>query len=170
MAVLPSKTPESLKDFIAHILLLLICFEKASVNSIPFLYALKKRINSYDFEERRLIRLFRHGEISEDSILDELNQLKKDREEDNGRLAHCAETRKRLTSLVKAEIKLIEYCERVRQNLDNCSFEDKRLALNALDIKVTAPPDCVDIKGVIPMDITPNRASAKLLTTGQTSA
>ena len=75
-----------------------------------------------------------------------------------------------MTSLVEAEIKLNEYCERVRQNLVECSLELKRLALDALDIQVIATPERVDIKGVIPIDITTAQAPSNILTTGQTSA
>jgi hypothetical protein len=48
------------------------------------------------------------------------------------------DTRERLSNMVDAEIKLNEFCQRVRQNLDNATLQDKRLALNALDIRVTA--------------------------------
>lgn len=131
---------------------------------------LKRRINNYDSEEKRLIKLFRYGEIDENRILDELNQLKKDRKAEEEKLAQCAGTKERLANLVEAEIKLNEYCERVRQNLAECSLELKRLALDALDIQVTVTPERVDIKGVIPIDITTAQAPSNILTTGQTWA
>ena len=121
-------------------------------------------------QERQLVKLFRHGEISEDAILDELSQLKKDRLTDNEQLEQYAKAKEHLATLCDAEVKLGEYCERVRRNLDGCRFADKRLALEALGIQVRATPESVDIKGVIPLDITVDQDSGKLLTTGRTSA
>ena len=131
---------------------------------------LRQRIRGYDLQERQLVKLFRHGEISEDAILDELSQLKKDRLTDNEQLEQYAKAKEHLATLCDAEVKLGEYCERVRRNLDGCRFADKRLALEALGIQVRATPESVDIKGVIPLDITVDQDSGKLLTTGRTSA
>lgn len=130
---------------------------------------MKRRINTYDSEEKRLIKLFRHGEIDENSILDELNQLKNERKEDEAVLAQYNETKRQLDNLIDAEVKLNEYCERVKQNLANSSFEQKRLALDALSIQIMATPGQVDIKGIIPVDITAKQAIPEFSPTGQTS-
>ena len=61
----------------------------------------------------------------------------------------------------KTEIRLEKFCATVRQNLEQFTIADKRLALDALDIKVVTTPDRVEVQGVIPID---------LVTTGQTSA
>ena len=71
--------------------------------------------------------------------------------------------------MANAEIKLNEFCETTCQNLERCTLQEKRLALDVLDIKVTATPEQIDIKGVVPIDITPTQASASLLTTERTS-
>jgi seryl-tRNA synthetase len=131
---------------------------------------LKRQITNYDTQEKRLITLFRYGEINKDSILDELNQLKEDRQADEEQLAQYSYTREQLARLANTEIKLNEFCERVHQNLGNCTIEDKRLALDALDIKIIATPDRIDIQGVIPIDVTAMQSSKEFITTGQTSA
>jgi len=41
---------------------------------------LKKKIEKYDSKEKRLIKLLGNGEITEDFLLDELNQVKTERE------------------------------------------------------------------------------------------
>ncbi len=69
-----------------------------------------------------------------------------------------------------AEIKLNEFCQRVRQNLDNATIQDKRLALEALDIRVTASTRSIDIKGIIPVEFPTLPSSTDVTTTAQTSA
>ena len=43
------------------------------------------------------------------------------------------------------------FCELVRHNLGDSTFEDKRLALEALQIKVWVNGNNVNIEGVIPV-------------------
>lgn len=131
---------------------------------------LRRKVRGYDSQKSRLIKLFRHDEISEDSILDELNQLERDRQVDEEKLANLIRAKEQLAKIAKAEVKLNEFCERVRQNLSQCTFADKRLALEALDIKVIATPEQIEIRGAIPMGVTSMPSSDSLLTTEQTSA
>ena len=127
-------------------------------------------MRSYDAQQKRLVKLFRHGEVTEDYILDEMNQLKKDREEDEQHLCRLRETKEQLAKLATAEIKLNDFCQRVRQNLSQCTFADKRLALEALDIKVIATPEQVEIKGAIPIDLTATPTSQGFSSTERTWA
>ena len=48
-------------------------------------------------------------------------------------------------------MKLDEIYHTVLENLQNCTQEDKRLAIDALDIKVYATHDQVRIDGVVPL-------------------
>jgi len=57
----------------------------------------------------------------------------------------------------------------VRQNLNNATIQDKRLALEALDIRVTASTQSVDIKGIIPVEFPTLPSSADVTTIAQTS-
>jgi len=113
----------------------------------------RRQLRNYEYQEKRLIKLFRHDEIAEDFILDEINQLKKDHQVDEEKLASLCQTKEQITKLVNAEIKLNEFCARVSQNLDKCTFKDKRLALDTLDVKVITTPDRVEVQGVIPIDL-----------------
>jgi len=78
--------------------------------------------------------------------------------------------KEQLTKIAKAEIKLSEFCERVRENLAQCIIQEKRLALDALNIKVTASPEQIDIRGTIPTDITTTQTPSEFITTEQTWA
>jgi hypothetical protein len=133
----------------------------------------KSPLVSWTEFQKRLVQLFRYGEISQDVILDELNQLKKDRELDSGKLEAYLKTKERLTSLERAEVMLSDYCRQLHKELDKANYQDKRVVLDMLAIRVTATSEAVDIQGVIPLQPTPTQSSdnlSYLLTTGQTSA
>src|SRR4030042_5197849 len=53
------------------------------------------KLKSYGAQEKRLLQLFRYGEINQDSVLDELNQLKKEREGDEQKIENYASTKER---------------------------------------------------------------------------
>lgn len=114
---------------------------------------LGRKIKAYDSQQKRLVKLFRLGVINEDAILDELNQVKADRNANQERLAELEKSKKTLQELQQAEIKLNDFCEAIRQQIDCSSNETKRLALDALDVKVYATRDSVNIQGIIPVDL-----------------
>ena len=82
-----------------------------------------------------------------------MNQVKVDRNTEQERLADLEKSKKTLQELQQAEVKLNDFCEAIRQQVDNSSFEIKRLALDALDVKVYATRDDVNIQGIIPVDL-----------------
>lgn len=85
--------------------------------------------------------------------MDEINNLKRDSEADGKRLDELQQLKDQLNRLENAEIKLPDLQSMV-QRIDRCSYEEKRMALEALDIKVKATPESVEITGIIPVDIT----------------
>lgn len=113
---------------------------------------LTKRVKNYDSEEKRLVQLFRYGELNQDTILDELNRLKNEREADKATLHKLATDKERIAALENADVKLSEYCERLKHDLDSASYQDKRDILDMLAIKVTATVQSIDIDGVIPLE------------------
>jgi site-specific DNA recombinase len=66
------------------------------------------------------------------------------------------------------EAYLRELCARIIPDLDNCTNQDKKDAYTYLDLKVTATPEGVDIKGYL--DPGTIKANSCLPTIGQTSA
>lgn len=74
---------------------------------------------------------------------------------------HPELARENIAKMGDYEAKLKELCVRIAPDLDNCSDQDKKDAYTYLDLKVTATPEGVDIKGYI---------QSKLLTTARTSA
>ncbi len=149
---------------------------KSAIQGTPLdreIQKLKRKLKSYESQEKRLLQMFRYGEINQDYVLDELNQLKKEHDADEKKIKDYVETKERLKSLERAEIKLAEYCQRLRHNLDNATYQEKRDILEMLAIRVTATPEHIDIQGVIPLESMPTESSGNspsLLTTGRTWA
>ena len=60
----------------------------------------------------------------------------------------------------KAEKKILEFCQRVRQNLQSLSYEERQLFLDALSVKVIAYRDRVELRGALPTYVTIERTWA----------
>ena len=65
-------------------------------------------------------------------------------------MADLERTKVKLAELKKTEIRLEQLCTTVHRNLDNCGVKEKRLALDALDVKAVVTKDKVQIQGVLP--------------------
>jgi SMC interacting uncharacterized protein involved in chromosome segregation len=135
--------------------------------NVGLLFQVERKIRNYEKQERQLISLLRHGEVTKDYVLDEINRLKNECQADEEELQKLKETKDKLSHITDAEIKLNEFCQRVRQNLDNANIQDKRLALEALDIRVTASTQSIDIKGIIPVEFPTLPSSTDVTTTGR---
>ncbi len=114
---------------------------------------LRRKVSNYEYQEKRLINLFSHDEVSQDFILDEISKLKKERDIDSGKIADLVQTKEKLLELKKTEIRLEQLCTTVHQNLDNCGVKEKRLALDALNVKAVVTKDRVQIQGVLPENL-----------------
>ncbi len=101
------------------------------------------------------------GEFEKDEVLDRLNTLRRLRTEDEMKLNDLLKIRNNMAGLTDAKIKLDQLYDRVLENLQDCTPDLKRQLIEALDIKVYASTDTVEIQGIIPLE---------LPTTAQTSA
>ncbi len=68
-------------------------------------------------------------------------------------MARLNEQQRLLEQVELKTASLVEYCQRVRENLCQFDFTEKRLALDALNISVVWHPDKpLEIKGAIPVE------------------
>lgn len=116
------------------------------------LESLTRQLESLTRKEQRLVRLYSYGEIDDELLDEEVKTLSGER----GRLK---EEQARLRGVLQAQVvtdaqvvTIEEYCRRVAVNIDALSFVEKRLALDALQIRATVVPDGVSIEGAIPAD------------------
>jgi site-specific DNA recombinase len=124
---------------------------------------LKKNNVNYERRRENLLEAMELGEFNKDEILDRLNRLKRTHLEDENRLDELIKTRDNITGLANAKLKLDHVYEQVIENLKNPSHDIMTLVFDALDIKVYASYNKVEIRGVIPLELA-------LPTTAQTSA
>ena len=112
-------------------------------------------------QERRLIRLFGMDGVTEEYVLREVEQIKNARQALERDLSELQQQKQRVTDLDGLSERVRTYCAQVAERLDEFDFDEKRLALNALQITVAVDSDGASLKGAIPYD---------LATIGRTSA
>jgi len=111
--------------------------------------SLNRKMKGYAGQERRLMNVLRMEIATPDIVLDELNQMKKEREADQKRLDSLTQTKASIEKMQSMEINLKELCSRIISDLDNCTNQDKKDAYTYLDLKVKATPEGADIKGYL---------------------
>lgn len=117
--------------------------------------AVRRRLERVVQQQERLISRFRHAteddpfpwDLVEREIIraeTEKKQLQATLAEIDGRISDQRATAVQLDALTA-------YCERVAANLDTFGFEEKRLALHALGVRVIADGKRWEIQGTVPM-------------------
>lgn len=138
--------------------------DKASLDSLGTeIGGLENTLRNYERRRSNLLEAMELGEFSQDEILDRLNNVKRLRRENESQLNDLIKTRDHLIGLSNAKLKLSELYNRVLENLLHSTSETRKLAFDALDIRVYASRDTTEIRGVIPLELA-------LPTTAQTSA
>ncbi|MFC1932845.1 recombinase zinc beta ribbon domain-containing protein [Chloroflexota bacterium] len=129
--------------------------------------SLTRKMKGYAGQERRLMSVLRLEIATPDIVLDEINQMKKERDADEKRLSSLVQTKENIDKMIDMEANLKELCSRIVPDLDNCTNQDKKDAYTYLDLKINATPEGADIKGYIDSGMV--SSDSCLLTTGQTS-
>ena len=110
----------------------------------------KKAMARLDDQERRLVKLYTFAEIDDSLLKKESAQLKKQRADLDSEILKLEKQKRQTESLDKVSDQVREYCAKVIMKLDNFSFEDKRLALKALQIRIVVGKTGVKLFGLIP--------------------
>ncbi|GAJ24209.1 unnamed protein product, partial [marine sediment metagenome] len=109
-----------------------------------------RRLKALDKEQEQLLQWALKG-FPEETVIAENNRINGQRDTLNERKVEL-ETRVEQARKTEVNFENIErFCELVRQNLGDFTFEDKRLALEALQVKVCVDGNNVNIEGAIPM-------------------
>ncbi|MCJ7515382.1 MAG: hypothetical protein MUO89_05385 [Dehalococcoidia bacterium] len=122
---------------------------------------IQKRIANNDSQQQRLLTLFGNGGIDESAVVGKLSQLNKEKQELEDQINRLSKSIEQKIDMNAAKEKIEQYCKRVRLNLDKCTLQDKKKALNALDVEIAAIPQEMKIRIVVPLEF---------ITTAQTSA
>lgn len=109
------------------------------------------RLNTLDEAETRYLRLYGISAISEAKLVEECKRIRQEQqkiEQENMEL----EKRIKSAKETKLDIESVRrICKLAAQNLANFTLEQKRLALQALNIKAWVDGDCVTVEGVLPI-------------------
>ncbi|UCE98046.1 MAG: hypothetical protein JSV74_01595 [Dehalococcoidia bacterium] len=97
-----------------------------------------------------------------------MKQLEEELQSDEEQLNRLHQAKERINNLTKVGMKLSEYCKRVKQNLAQLAFQEKRSVLDALDIKVMATQENIEIKAVIPIELIDKKSTEKFSPIAQT--
>lgn len=101
-------------------------------------------------QERRLVRLYSVGEMDDSVIKRGMQQLKKQRNELEADVVKLEKRRLQFQSLSSLTSEVKQFCSHVAWQLGTLSFDDRRLALKAPQVKVVAGIECVKLFGAIP--------------------
>ena len=85
-------------------------------------------------------------------MLDRVNKVKAERQEAEKRLVQLTAIKAQAVNIASLETVLNRFCQKVKESLSNCSFINKRLALDILQVQVVATPEKLDIKAVVPLE------------------
>jgi len=112
----------------------------------------KRALARLNLAERRLIRLYGQGEFDARKVHDEIDRVNAERGVWQQTLSELEERRRAKEELRGKELVIEEICERIRENLSSFEYEDKRLALEALQVQVSVgQAKEVVILGAIPV-------------------
>lgn len=110
-------------------------------------------IKRLDDQERRLIRLFGMARVTEEHLVSEIERVKKARAGLDEKLAHLRAQQEKLHRTTGLSEEVRAFCAHVASQLDEFDFEKKRLALQALQIKLVAGHERATLFGIIPTNL-----------------
>ena len=112
---------------------------------------IQTELASLEARERRLVRLFSYGEVDEALVREEGAAIRRQKQVLLDRLDTIAPRRMQPSGAVTLE-HLARVCERVAERLRCADSDLRRLALEALQVTVTATRTEAAVTGIIPLD------------------
>ena len=128
---------------------------------------IQRELESCKNQQKRLLKLYQYSEIDENSIVQQTRALQSKEKDLLNELARLQSQQASIRELENIDDKVLEYCQRVSQNLDSLNFEEKRLLLDALEVKVFVYHDHNEVRGLLPPHAVPARS---YVTIARTSA
>jgi hypothetical protein len=113
---------------------------------------LRREIQKCRDQEQKLVSLYQFGEIDDEWIRSHSGPVKLMRESFETELERLESQMLTVMDLKSRESSLREYCARVADNIDEFDFDEKRLAMQSLQIKASATETRVFVKGILGVD------------------
>ena len=104
-------------------------------------------------QEMRLIRLYGMGHVTEDYLSREAGLVRKAREGQEDALSQLRQRREHIRTLDGLGDQVKTFCANVADRLHKFDFDEKRLALQALQVRVVVGKNGARLHGAIPTDL-----------------
>jgi site-specific DNA recombinase len=115
---------------------------------------IKRKLQSFDEREKKLISLFEVDSITKDELRARVDKIRADKQAAEKRQEQLIAIKGQALDIDSMKPELDEFCLKVKESLDNCSFINKRLALDTLQVQVIATPEKIDITMSVPLEFT----------------
>ena len=110
---------------------------------------MRREISNCKDQQSRLVKLYALGEIDDVYIRKQAGPIKVQQAAFEAELARLEAQAEAMKGLDHVEGNLKAFCERVSEKVASLGFDDKRLALRALEIKAVATETSVNVRGVV---------------------
>lgn len=111
----------------------------------------QKRLKTIDEAETRYLRLYGVGLLAEEKLTEECQRIKQERAKLMQGIAELEERIEASSRLALDIDNVQQACGLVAGNLDHFTFEQKRFALQALNIRVWVDRDSLRLEGTLPI-------------------
>ncbi len=111
----------------------------------------QERLEALDDAETRVTRLYAYAGGDIDKTAKELRRLKAEQERIKEEIARLEKRIEQAKQLELNGVGIKRFCELAKQNIENFTFDEKRLALETLQIKVWIDGVFTTIDGLIPI-------------------
>lgn len=101
-------------------------------------------------EEHRLYHLHASGKYAQKKLDDELDRVRTERRRLTSQVRELEIRLEDQREILQGKRSIEEHCRRARENIDSFDGEQKRLAMDALNIQVVVEGKRVALTGVIP--------------------
>lgn len=115
------------------------------------LTSVQKAISALDGQERRLLHLYGKANIDEKKLDDEIARIETEKKAWEGQRRNLEARLEAEREIQENRLSIEAYCKRASRNIEDFTFADKRMAIDALDIVAHVDGDRVTITGRVPL-------------------
>ena len=123
----------------------------------------EKETDRLSRQEKRLLRLFRFGDINEQYVEEENKDIRRRQAVLVQEKQELEKHRELMATLDAAQVDIEQICASVHENLEGLSYDGQRQALDAIDAKVVVGPEGSVLYGHLPSYVTIAQTSGCLI-------
>lgn len=113
----------------------------------------EERLKRLKDREVRMVRLYSYGEIDDALLEEEVKAIKRERKTLDDERRRLNQRIEQARALGDYEASVRAYCALVSKNIESFDFEDQRLALEAMQVRVLIHGSGIAVEGAIPASV-----------------